>query len=118
MGKGGILCGYLNPKRLIQNLLYGRLRYNEGKSSMTTVNLDSLIPREDFAVEDRTSSAPRLDRIDIHHFESSAVYYILLFYNIFLSIKFDMCKKLCKFFAIMEFCTTLPSCAAFFSYMG
>src|SRR5260221_11305793 len=38
---------------------------------MTTVNLDSLIPREDFAVEDRASSAPRLDRIDIHHFESS-----------------------------------------------
>lgn len=38
---------------------------------MTTVNLDSLIPREDFAVEDKASSAPRLDRIDIHHFESS-----------------------------------------------
>ena len=44
---------------------------------MTTVNLDSLIPREDFAVEDRASSAPRLDRIDIHHFESSFFSYAL-----------------------------------------
>ena len=41
----------------------------ESEMATNVVNLDALIPREDFAIESRVVNPARLERVDIRHLE-------------------------------------------------